>query len=155
MTTFNKIRQWADDRGLIENSTPKAQMTKLWEEYDELQAAIRAMDIEEIKDAIGDCMVVLTIISAQIGAPLRNIPRKSFDRMREIEFGMVAMSGTVSRGSSCGNISDWILLLSQGLHTTAAVFGLSIYECIDHAYDQIKDRKGHMNEAGVFVKEEA
>lgn len=33
--------------------------------------------------------------------------------------------------------------------------GISIRECIAHAYDEIKDRKGFLNPNGVFVKQEA
>ncbi len=151
MTTFDKIRQWADDRGLIENSTPKAQMTKLWEEYDELQSAIRAMDLEEIKDAIGDCMVVLTIISAQMGddyfAP--EVGPEPLSVQIEI------LSGEILCGECDWRTRSSIQRTYSSLNVTASLFGLTIEDCIDHAYDQIKDRKGHMNEAGVFVKEEA
>ncbi len=151
MTTFDKIRQWADDRGLIENSTPKAQMTKLWEEYDELQAAIRAMDLEEIKDAIGDCMVVLTIISAQIRFRPSGVTGNNFQLAREIE----VLAARILSNAAYGLICHSIEVVSGGLKKSAERFGLTIEDCIDHAYDQIKDRKGHMNEAGVFVKEEA
>jgi NTP pyrophosphatase (non-canonical NTP hydrolase) len=38
---------------------------------------------------------------------------------------------------------------------TAALLDLDVVECFAHAYDQIKDRKGYLNENGVFVKEAA
>ncbi len=155
MTTFDKIRQWADDRGLIENSTPKAQMTKLWEEYDELQSAIRAMDLEEIKDAIGDCMVVLTIIEAQMGVQEHIAPWHSRKIVDHFAAEMMELSGCVLAGDSSNAILGCVGRVCAGLRAIAAMFNLSIEDCIDHAYDQIKDRKGHMNEAGVFVKEEA
>ena len=31
--------------------------------------------------------------------------------------------------------------------------GVTMEECVRHAYNEIKDRKGKMNEAGQFVKE--
>ena len=31
--------------------------------------------------------------------------------------------------------------------------GLDLTECLEHAYEEIKDRKGYLNENGVFVKE--
>lgn len=35
----------------------------------------------------------------------------------------------------------------------AAILDLDVTKCLEAAYEQIKDRKGHMNEAGIFVKE--
>jgi NTP pyrophosphatase (non-canonical NTP hydrolase) len=57
------ILQWANDRGILENATPKDQMMKLVEEVGELSSAIQKDNQEDIIDAIGDCVVVLTILS--------------------------------------------------------------------------------------------
>lgn len=65
-TTFDKVRQWASDRNLIEGSNPQAQMLKLIEEVGELAAAIARGKRFEATDGIGDCMVVLTILAAQL-----------------------------------------------------------------------------------------
>lgn len=35
----------------------------------------------------------------------------------------------------------------------ADLAGVSLTECLEHAYDQIKDRRGTLREDGVFVKE--
>ena len=35
----------------------------------------------------------------------------------------------------------------------ANLYGLTMAECIDAAYEKIKDRKGYLNADGVFVKE--
>lgn len=35
----------------------------------------------------------------------------------------------------------------------ADLAGVSLTECLEHAYDQIKDRRGVLREDGVFVKE--
>lgn len=64
-TTFDLIRQWAADRNLIEGSNPRQQMEKLREEVGELSDAIADLDEAEFADAIGDCIVVLTIMAAQ------------------------------------------------------------------------------------------
>lgn len=37
----------------------------------------------------------------------------------------------------------------------AALQDIDMVQCLGLAYDQIKDRRGKMNELGVFVKEEA
>lgn len=39
------------------------------------------------------------------------------------------------------------------LINVAAIEDLDLTRCLEHAYDQIKDRKGFLNSDGVFVKE--
>ena len=36
----------------------------------------------------------------------------------------------------------------------AELEGMTIQECISNAYDEIKDRKGYLNEDGIFIKKE-
>ena len=62
---IKNIEQWAEDRNLIEGSTPKKQFIKLMEEFGELCSGVSKNKIDVIKDSIGDCFVVLTILSAQ------------------------------------------------------------------------------------------
>ena len=89
-----KVGQWHEDRNLIDGSTDQAQMLKLMEEFGELSSDIARG--KDIKDSIGDIMVVL-----------RNI---------------------------------------AGRHK------LGLAECYAVAYNDIKDRRGRM-EDGIFVKE--
>ncbi len=65
MTQFDNIRQWAGDRNLILGSDPTKQMLKLTEEVGELAAAIARGNDGQTIDAIGDIVVVLTILAAQ------------------------------------------------------------------------------------------
>ena len=91
----DNITEWAKERNLIDGSNPQAQYVKLIEEAGELAGNIaRGRDV---KDDIGDCVVVLTIIAKQ--------------------------------------------------------HGLSLSDCVEVAWDDIKDRKGRMVD-GVFVKEQ-
>lgn len=90
----NKIAQWHYDRNLIDGATDKDQYMKLIQEAGELSDNI--CKGKDIKDDIGDMMVVLI-----------NIAERN---------------------------------------------GHSITECLQVAYDDIKDRKGMMRD-GVFVKE--
>lgn len=57
---FEPIRQWANDKGIYDKGDPKTQLIKLFEEAGELSKAILKNDEEEIIDAIGDCVIVLT-----------------------------------------------------------------------------------------------
>lgn len=93
---FENIRKWAEDRNLIDGSTPHRQMVKLMEEVQELQDGLDDDNEIEIVDAIGDCIVVLTIMATQMN--------------------------------------------------------YFVEDCIGHAWEQIKDRKGRMVD-GVFVKD--
>lgn len=64
-----KILRWADERGIIKNSTALAQAIKTAEELAELLKALSKGDKEEAKDAIGDCAVTLLICSDILGVP--------------------------------------------------------------------------------------
>lgn len=60
---FQPIRLWAADKGIYQKGDIKTQYLKLMEEAGELANAIIEDDKEEIKDAIGDMVVVLTSIA--------------------------------------------------------------------------------------------
>jgi|694.fasta_scaffold94945_10 NTP pyrophosphatase (non-canonical NTP hydrolase) len=57
---FEPIRTWADNKGIYKSGDAKSQCIKLYEEVGELSRAILKDDEEEIIDAIGDCVIVLT-----------------------------------------------------------------------------------------------
>jgi len=57
---FDLIRNWAAIRGIYENGNSHTQYVKLQEEAGELAKALLKNDRPEIKDAIGDIVVVLT-----------------------------------------------------------------------------------------------
>ena len=58
--TFDNIRTWAKERGLYKKGNSTTQYVKLQEEAGELAKALLNNDKAEIKDAIGDIVVVLT-----------------------------------------------------------------------------------------------
>jgi NTP pyrophosphatase (non-canonical NTP hydrolase) len=96
MKRFEKIRAWAQERGIYDKGDTKTQYVKLQEETGELAKAILKSDKPEIIDAIGDIVVVLTNL--------------------------------------------------------AHLEGLDIEDCIDSAYNVIKNRTGKM-ENGTFKKD--
>ena len=57
---FQNIRDWAEQRGLYDKGNPNTQYVKLQEEAGELAKALLKDDQEEVVDAIGDMVVVLT-----------------------------------------------------------------------------------------------
>ena len=93
--TTDLIKQWAIDRNL-HTADPNKQMLKLVEEFGELGEGMAKGRTEDVKDALGDMYVVMTILAMQMD--------------------------------------------------------IDITECIQIAYNEIKDRKGKMID-GVFVKQ--
>ena len=60
MCRFDKIRLWAEQRGLYNTGDPKTQTLKLMEEAGEICRAVLKVDKQATMDGIGDCVVVLT-----------------------------------------------------------------------------------------------
>jgi NTP pyrophosphatase (non-canonical NTP hydrolase) len=54
-----KVIQWGEARGIVQNSTPMAQLKKTYEELNELMFAITECNEAEMKDAYGDILVTL------------------------------------------------------------------------------------------------
>jgi NTP pyrophosphatase (non-canonical NTP hydrolase) len=67
---FDEILKWAEDRNLVHGSNMQAQTVKLLEECGELAAGVARKDIDKIVDSIGDAVVVLTILAAQVKVPI-------------------------------------------------------------------------------------
>ena len=57
---FEQIREWAKDKQITNKGDSKTQLVKLSEEVGELSKGILENNKDEIKDAIGDIIVVLT-----------------------------------------------------------------------------------------------
>ena len=69
---FELIRKWATERGIYDKGNSHTQYVKLMEEAGELAAALLNKDSYEIKDAIGDMVVVLTNLAALEGMVIEN-----------------------------------------------------------------------------------
>lgn len=91
------ILRWSEDRRIIPNSTPQAQLLKAFEEMGELASGVAKKNKEATVDAVGDVMVCLVNL--------------------------------------------------------CALLDIDVVACMQHAYDQIKDRKGTLTPEGIFIKE--
>ncbi len=69
---FAGIRLWAINKNLLMGSTWQKQWGKLEEEIKEAKVALESGDLAAIKDELGDCAVVLTVIAAQHGLNLED-----------------------------------------------------------------------------------
>lgn len=75
---FDKIRQWAGERGIFQSGDPKTQYLKLIEEAGELGRAILKDDQNEVVDAIGDMVVVLTNLAELRGVHIEACIRDAY-----------------------------------------------------------------------------
>jgi len=72
MSRFNDIRAWAHARNLVEGSSTDKQFLKLIEEVGELAEGLAKSRPAAIVDGIGDAVVVLTILAAQVGVQIED-----------------------------------------------------------------------------------
>ena len=159
------VKQWAVDRNLIEGSTPEAQCVKLIEEYGELARGIAKQDEALIKDSIGDTLVVCIILAAQLGSDSFSIDKLIFERS-EVNSANVREKLMMNGATELGAISYFINVtnrdidrcigniyaLCDTLAEIACLYKWSLVDCLEAAYNEIKDRKGRCVD-GIFIKE--
>ena len=76
---FNRIRTWAETRGLYDKGDPMVQYVKLQEEAGELAKALLKDDQPEVIDAIGDMVVVLTNLAHQRGVYIETCIQSAYE----------------------------------------------------------------------------
>lgn len=156
MKEFELIREWAEERNLIEGSDPQTQMLKLYEEFGELTGGIAKQNHEVIVDSIGDVVVVLCVLSAQLNLPFRKGPHMTMPvEIKSIVCGIGAQIGLLSSAirNESGNGKKEIPFITGMLQFLCIQLGIDFEHCVKTAYSEIKDRKGKMLD-GVFIKEE-
>lgn len=79
----NRINSWHHARNLVEGSKPKDQVCKLGEEYGEMCGAIARGRHEEIVDAIGDQIVVLSLLALQHGTTLGQCMSAAYEVIKD------------------------------------------------------------------------
>lgn len=75
----DKIIAWGYDKGILPNPDPMAQLTKTFEEVDELSQAITDDDTKEIKDAIGDIFVTLVMQAQAWGVTVEDCAEQAYN----------------------------------------------------------------------------
>lgn len=89
MEKFDLIRRWAAARNLIQGSSPEQQLPKLIEEVEELAESIERDIRDDFIDAIGDCIVVLTIMAAQEGINVEDCIDAAWEEIKDRKGRMV------------------------------------------------------------------
>lgn len=173
MKDLNEYRQailgWARDRNLIEGSTPEKQIDKLFEEVGEFAGAAARSGVPEkreamlitMQDSIGDAFVVMCILAEQMGIELDFSKMERYNdcvsnRVMYLTAGCLAgLSEALDRGvediDKIENAEHFYFAISSA-EALAESHGFVYLDCVDMAWNEIKDRKGRMID-GVFVKE--
>jgi NTP pyrophosphatase (non-canonical NTP hydrolase) len=86
---FPKIREWAKERGIFDKGDAKTQYVKLMEEAGEVARAILKNDTPEIKDGIGDMVVVLTNLAHLSGLTIEECIESAYDVISKRQGAMV------------------------------------------------------------------
>ena len=148
----NNVEQWAAERGIYEHSTPQAQLLKALSELGELADAVIKNDIEGIKDGVGDvavCMVNYARMEDCEDIFCHDYATGSDSTYEEIGFIAETIGGLLTF-DDCAELGD----ICTCLNSIANRYGLDFLDCCEHAWNQIKNRTGHMVAGGAFVKDE-
>ncbi|MGT2969085.1 MazG-like family protein [Streptococcus azizii] len=175
--TFNElienVKGWSIAKGL-DKASPLSQMLKLNEEWGELNSATVRNDKEKVADSIGDMMVVLTILAQQMEFSKIHLELNPDENSQHSyycvdewpveviylyiakEIGLIAsslidISTHLSRINSRTQIQVSSRNIAIYLMFVAQKFDLTLTECLEIAWNEIKDRQGKMVD-GVFVK---
>lgn len=166
MTTVEKIEQWVIERNL-QTQDPRVQNCKVDEEFGEICEGIKEKDEIKIKDGIGDVFVTLICLNMQLNACVKvnesinfaiiNYFDLNFNYVdqyfivNEINIHKGKLSQSILKNKyenhkiNINMVIDWITYLCLNL-------GLQVDDCLNLAYNEIKDRKGKLIN-GTFVKE--
>ena len=153
------IIEWARERGLLDGDPSVAsqkQLLKTLSEIGELADGLVKNDLALIKDAIGDVAVTLVIfcelcdyklmLDGLDGWPLRHTIVAHYLNSLLMDYVTMSMSRP---GSDSAPKAAMTAFLS--LKQIAAIHNLTLLECLAHAWEEIKDRKGK-TVGGVFIK---
>ena len=138
---IDKVKQWGFDRNFHISSNFQKQKIKLFEECKEIIDSHPT-----IADAIGDSFVVL--VQMYDANKIKRICKESHIILHANKEDPLELAHGLNPQSE-------ILLryIINVLRSIAIQHELTLKECVEIAYDEIKDRKGEWN-AGLYVKSE-
>lgn len=119
-----KTIQWAKDRGIIQNGKPEIQVLKLMAEMGEL--ADNMVKGNEVIDDIGDCIIVLTLISKMCGLTLEKCWTHAYNDIKDRK-GFLTEDGIFVKNTD-KSLPICVQVLS---HKTINLFGTSIIVTCD------------------------
>lgn len=169
-----KINDWAEIRGLNRNDFLAMQLEKSREENSELTQAITKYElgnkeaIVEIKDAIGDVYVTL-VVAFKLLKPIETVyytfrgiylwhSNDELDTDWNCFSVLLRTMDTdlfktfIKKEKVDIEMHKTITLYVNLLDAIAKKYNLELVECVDYAYNEIKNRTGKMID-GSFVKD--
>lgn len=154
----HNVIDWANERGIFAHSNFKAQIAKGLSEAGELADALIKKDRNALRDAIGDVAVCIVNANAFLPTVYQIIPTvdPKTETKGELESlaNVVVVLGTMLLDAAYADNPQMLLVITL-LDRIARLNGMTLIECCEAAWNEIKDRKGHMVEGGAFVKEPA
>ena len=156
------VEHWQAERGIYEHSTALAQALKAVSEVGELADAVIKGDRDELKDSVGDVMVCLVGVAKMTGCDIGSVDKalswqpKDDYIQKAAALAVTYVAGVcfdVATNRSKDRIEDSILDSVYWLNDIAVKSDLTLLECCESAWSEIKDRKGHMVAGGAFVKD--
>ena len=170
-----RIIDWADERGLNKAEILAMQLEKSREENSELTQAITKYElgnkeaIVEIKDAIGDVYVTL-VVAFKLLKPIETVYYTfrstvlwhSKDELKTSGICFSELLRTtdarfyktfISEEKIDVELFKMVVTYIYLLDVVAKKYDLELVDCVDYAYNQIKNRTGKMID-GSFVKDE-
>jgi NTP pyrophosphatase (non-canonical NTP hydrolase) len=88
-TWQNAITDWALERNFVDGATIEGQIKKLKEEVSELEEAIAERSRAKAIDAVGDIVVVVTVICFKLGLSLRYCMASAYHEIKDRKGRMV------------------------------------------------------------------
>jgi NTP pyrophosphatase (non-canonical NTP hydrolase) len=88
-SVFELIRSWASDKGIYKSGDSKTQYIKLMEEAGELAQALLKNDENEVIDAIGDMVVVLTNLAKLRGYDIEDCVWEAYEVIKSRQGKMI------------------------------------------------------------------
>lgn len=166
MLTFEQfqtnVQEWSEARGIYEHSTALAQALKAVSEVGELADATIKGDRDALKDAIGDVAVCLVNVAYMTEGQLDHdyifddvnyVARNALQIAAGCAGGVGELSFEIARDNR-NVINAYLDGSFYSLYATAKINNLDFLDCCEAAWNEIKDRKGHMVAGGAFVKDE-
>ena len=159
------IQEWAKERKIYEELTPFDELLKTHEEVGELIKACYNNDKPAIQDAIGDTMVCLINYCKFIELDVIKGIKQAVELSSELEIILLVM-GVYSSLGKLISINMWekdgelsetsgiiVFSIIYYLNNIARLENTTLEECLNIAYNEIKNRTGKMID-GKFVKDE-
>lgn len=147
---IENVIKWANDKNLLKEENAPKQYLKIIEEIGETCGAILKGNVEGQKDGIGDTIVTLIIYSEQIKLMYNTesfTPKKHSEIKQEPSKYILYILKELHFNATdimMYNIFSGVGLLCESL-------GFTPQECLQAAWDEIKDRTGQTIN-GTFIK---